>query len=170
MSLGTALEADIRIAITNSPDANISSDAIATAINNYLSGAVYASGAIVYSSLVVGPTFKLVTAGTASGAASQWALAVQGYWGGGVVPGTPGSPQNGGASVTAQIITATTVSTTLEPALLTIFNNVGGTLDSKAADISGAIETAVATIVTQHSEVNPAAPPPLLGPFVGTIS
>ena len=170
MALGTALEADIKTALANSESASDSADLIATAINAYLLGALYANGAIVYSSAVVGATFQLATSGTASGAASQWAAGVQGYWGGGVVPGTPGAPQFGGSAVTAQTITASTVSTTLEPLLLTIFNNVGGTIDSKATDISEAIETAVATIITQHSEVNPAPPPPLLGPFPGTIS
>jgi len=170
MALGTALEADIKTAIAPSASASASATLIATAINNYLSGAVYAAGAIVYTSSIVGPTFELNLPGTASTAATQWADGVQSYWGSGVVPGTPGVPQNGGSAVTTQTITASTVSSTLQPLLLTIFNNVGGTLDSKATDISGAIETAIATIVTVHSEVNPSAPPPLLGPFAGTIS
>ena len=171
MALGTTLGADIETALANSDNATTSSNLIATAINDYLQPAVYADGALTYTFTLLGPSFLLPTVGTAAAAATQWANAVQAYWVTGVVVGVAGRAQNGGSAVSPpHAITASLVSATLQPLLLAVFSVVGGTLAGKATDIAAAIETAVATIVTAHSEVNAAAPPPLIGPFAGTIS
>lgn len=169
MALGTNLEADIKTAITNSTNSSTSAQLVADAINNYLSGAVYGDGAVLWSGSVSGPSFNLPTSGTASGAASQWGTAIMEYWGtGGVATGDPGGPTELDEVVPPITITASTVGPDITTALTTIFNDVGGTVDSKSASIAGAIETAVGAIVVNWSEFD--AGVPVTTPYVGGIA
>jgi|26BtaG_2_1085354.scaffolds.fasta_scaffold02386_8 hypothetical protein len=170
MPLGTTLEADIKTAITNSEDASASATLIATAINNYLQPADYGDGAVLYSSSVAGSSFELAVPGTASAAATQWATAIMEYYGaGGIATGDPGEPTTLDEVIPPITITASTVGPALTTSLTSVFNNVGGDIDSKATDIASAIETAISGIVVNWVEFA-AGPPPVNLPLVGGIS
>lgn len=166
MSLGSSLEVDIKTALANSDNATTSSNNIASAINSYLAGAEYGSGALTYSGSVAGSAFKLATEGSVSAAAAKWGSGVMSYWGA-TATGTPATPTQLD-SVVSGTITAGTVGTTLTASLTTIFSSTEGTLDDKASEIASAIEDAVATIVVAWSEFA-AGPPPVTLPLTGGI-
>lgn len=168
MALGTNLESDIRAAITNSDNASDFSSKFSTAVNNYLSGAEYAEDSGTYTSTLPSNLFLLPTAGTASLAATQIANGVQAYYGTGTVVAGIGSASQGGVSVVQCTITATLVSSTLQPSLLAIFNSVAGTLEAKAGEIATAVTTAIATITTSHTELNGSGS--TIGPFIGGVT
>lgn len=172
MALGTNLEADIRTALANSASASDSADLLATAINNYLSGAEYGEGAVLWSGSVVGPTFELAASGTAAGAASQWGNGVMSYWGAaGNAVGTAGEPTQLDSVVPPILIAGSVVGPALTASLTTIFSSVSNsdTLDGKAGDIAGAIESAITPIVVTWSEFS-AGPPPVTLPLTGGIA
>ena len=188
MALGSNLEIEVADALSNSNDTTVFSTKLALAINNYLSNAEYASGAILYTNTLPDNTFELPTMGTAVSAATQISNGVMLYWGAsgvvsGVVSGVIGSPIVEGSVITLQSIIASTVATTLLPLLTAIFSDitpshdeardapeVGGcnvdeeliggecvksvvtNTEYKAKEISDAIKTAIATIVTVHTE------------------
>jgi hypothetical protein len=165
VSLGTALEADIKDAITNSDNSTTSSNKVAAAINAYLSGAEYGDGALTYSSSVAGSAFKLSTEGTVNVASTKWSDAVMAYWGASAT-GVVGEPTQE-ASVVAGTIAGSTVGPSLKASLTSIFNNVGGTADSKSSEIAQAIEDAVATLVVAWTEITP---PSSAVPLTGGIA
>ena len=168
MALGTNLESDIRSAITNSDSASDFSSKFSTAVNNYLSGAEYAGGSGTYTSTLPSNLFLLPTAGTAYLAATQIANGVQSYYGTGTVVAGIGTASQGGVSVVQCAITATLVSSTLQPLLLAIFNSVTGTLEAKAGELATAVTTAIATISTSHTELNGSGS--TIGPFIGGVT
>lgn len=173
MALGTSLKADIKTSIMNSTERVDFATNLATAVNNYLSGAVYAGGSGVYASALPSTLFLLPTNGTVQPAATLISNGVQSYWGL-AVSASNGVPTRSGVSVVACTILAPAVATTLQPALVSIFtrntvteNDTSQTIDAKATEIADAIESAVATITTTHTELN--ALGVVLGPFTGGI-
>ena len=170
MSLGTALEADLNIALANSESSTDSSTLIASAINTYLSGAVYGDGAVTWSGSVSSDDFKLVTSGTASQAASQWATGVMKYWGAsGVATGSAGTATTLDTVIAPILVTASTVGPELTSAFTTIFSAVSGTQSGKATSLASAIEAAVGNIIVSWQEFT-AGPPPVTTPFTGGVA
>jgi len=169
MALGTSLKDDIETALTDTTSGTDFGNKFASAINSYLSGAVYADGALTYSSSVAGSLFVLPVPNTPATAATTIANGVMSYWTpAGVVAGVPASPQNGGTAVVSGTITASTVSPLLTTSLTTVFSDISGkTVGAKAQEIADAVESAVTTIVTTHTETTPTGP---IGPFTGGIS
>ena len=168
MALGSSLVADVKVAITNSEDFTEFASNLATAINSYLSGAIYAGGSGLYTSSIPPTTFLLPDTESVVSSATIIALGTQSYYLSGVVPAIVGSPTNGGVSVASCVITGSLISPTLQASLQAIFSDLGGTLDSKASEIASAIETAIATITTSHIELTAVGVP--IGPFIGGIT
>lgn len=170
MALGTTLKDDIEDALANTTDSSVPSEELASAINSYLSGAVYGSGALTYSGSIPSDAFKLNSSGTASGAALQWANAIMGYWEG-TATGVPATPTTLDVVVSGTIV-ATTVGPELNAAFLAIFSEVvegsKGELSYKAGKLADAITSAVGNIVVNWSEFT-AGPPPVTLPLVGAI-
>tara|TARA_R110002153_G_scaffold48948_3_gene138175 strand:- start:966 stop:1469 length:504 start_codon:yes stop_codon:yes gene_type:complete len=167
MSLGTTLEADILSAITNSEDADDFASGMASAINAYLSGAVYGAGTLTFTSSVSAAGFKLETSGTASGAATQIANHIQSYWGG-VVAGVPAAPTALDVVVSGNI-QAATVAATLKPKITAIFNDKEGSPSKVAESLADEISAVTKAIVVDWVEFA-AGPPPVTLPLVGSIT
>jgi hypothetical protein len=173
MALGTSLKDDIKDSILNSVDRSEFATNLAAAVNSYLSGAVYAGGSGVYTNTLSNTLFLLPTYGTVQSAATIIANGVNSYWGSSVAAAN-GVVTQGGVSVTSCTILAPAVAPTLQPDLVSIFSyntvtegNTVHTRDAKAIEIANAIEAAVATITTSHTEVDSLGVP--LGPFIGGI-
>lgn len=167
MSLGTNLEADILSALNNSEDANDFASGMASAINNYLSGAVYGTGALTYNSSVAAAGFILETSGTASAAATQIANHIQSYWGG-VVAGVPATPTTLDVVVSGNI-QAATVAAQLQPKIYSIFNDKGGSRSEVAKSLSDEISETTKAIIVDWVEFA-TGPPPVTLPLVGSIT
>lgn len=175
MSLGTALKEDIEAAMSlkssSYTDFGIN---LVTAMVNYAGSAEYADGSILVAGSWIPTDFIMVANSTANAASIKIANGIAKYWNTAVV--TAGVPTQGGVAVVIFSISGGgPVYSSLQPALEIIFNNISKnpdgswpTLSQKAQEIATAIETAVGTITTIHSETNP--PAANIGPFTGGIS
>lgn len=126
MSLGTSLVLDVYTAIKPTETGTVFPTAFATAVNNYLGGAVYADGALTYASSVTSAMFTIPAVGTAASAAAIIGLGVMSYWtASGVVPGVAGVATTE-ALVLSGTITASTVGPAVTAAITTIFSDLAG--------------------------------------------
>ena len=174
MALGTSLASDLTTAFTTFtkiineglPEEEIvpreaidfSTD-IATAIDNYLVGGVYAAGNFTFAGSMTPSDLSLPSSGTVNIAAAAWALALKNYFSSGTTTPLPAN--------SAEAIVFTTVEPTLEAALLTIFADTTKTASQQAALIASAIASAVATIsatytITAVPTVVPVPPPAIV--------
>ena len=163
MSLGSSLLNDIKTALSPTDNPSDFSSKLSTAVNNYLAGAIYAEGALLWVGTTTPASFIVPVGSSASDAADIIASGVQGYWGStGIAVGTAGTATSL-TSVVSGTINASTVKPTLKPLLTNIFSDLSTTLpnddpvtiDSKSQQIADAITTSVATIITEHTETTP---------------
>ena len=133
---------------------------ISDAIDNYLSGGVYALGAFTFSSSMVPADLLLNPVGGAVIlAADKWSTALVNYFSSGTTTPNVGNE--------AEAIFYTQVKTTLNSSLLTIFADTTKTASVQAIAIASAIQTAVATVsatytITSGPTVVPVSAPAIL--------
>ncbi len=123
-------------------------------LDNYVKGALYDDGAVTVVSTFKSSDFLLPMTGTIASAADKIARGVENYWTSAVVG--VGIPSHGGDSVVPEsgVVLFPTVYSLLRSSLITIFTDISKdtTYTTKVASITSAVESAVTTITTAHSE------------------
>lgn len=174
MALGSSLFDDIKLALSLSDNSSDFSTNFSSAINDYLVGAIYADGALLWVGSTTPTSFVLTEGMSSTDAAEIISTSIQGYWGvSGIAVGTPGTATQL-TTVVGGTINASLVKSTLKPLLINIFSDLSTTLpnsnpvtiDSKSQQIADAITTAILTIVTEHTETTP---PVVSGTIQGSI-
>ena len=117
---------------------------VATAIDDYLSGGIYAAGAFTFSSAMTPSDLLLpFSTGSVTSAADKWSTALENYFSGGSTTPAAGNE--------AEAIFYPAVKSTLDAALQVTFAVTSNTAAAQATSIAANIATAVATITATYT-------------------
>ena len=139
-------------------------------VNDKLGAVTYANNSLSYVGSAIPTDFELSPNGQAILAATQIATGVLNYYLGGIAPGIPGAPSNGGISVVSGQIIASAMFPVIQSSLLSYFSTGDNSKDTFENELDKALSNGINTIITTHIEMVVVGTATVPIPFPGIAS